>query len=175
MKVVFVVLSENNELCESVSIEDTEPGFSFTDAYIERCDKETENLIRNESPDFLSQPLVYLHKHKNEFIYLESKWFEGIKVDAVSLELDDVFKTYDVMLGLKLQKKFDKKIKEFLNLNLQGEGAKFDLMFIGEDGLWNLNFALNDVEGFEENMSIGEGYQLIYQFLLNLAERVKQE
>jgi len=145
----------------------------FADAYIERCDKETENLIRNETSAFLTQPLTYFHKHKNEFIYLESQWFDIVLADAVSLELDDVFGTYDVMLGLKLQKKFKPHIEQFLTASLNREEASFDILFNNEDGLWNLNFALNYLEGFDENMTIGEAYLLIYQFLFQLVETIE--
>jgi hypothetical protein len=146
----------------------------FSDAYIERCDKESENLIANESDSFLKQPLSFLKKNKNEFIYIESNWFDLIGVDAVSLEVDDVFGTYDVMLGLKLQKKLDKKLREYLADELQSEDElKFDLMFNGDEGIWSLNFALNNAEGFKEEMSIGEAYQLIYHFLFKLVEAVE--
>lgn len=143
------------------------------DAYIERCDKETEELIAKETDSFLSQPLDHLKKHKKEFLFLESKQFEAIHVDAVSLEVDDVFGTYDVMLGLKLQKKFGNVLKEELNQNLKGSEAKFDLLFSNEDGLWDLNFALNYVNGFREDLSIGEAFELIHQFLVKLVEKVK--
>ncbi|GHH99029.1 branched-chain amino acid aminotransferase [Neobacillus kokaensis] len=152
-----------------------EPEVRFTEAYIERCDKETENMIRNESSSFLTQPLVYFYKHKNEFVYLESQWFDLVNVDAVSLELDDVFGTYDVMLGLKLQKKYGQKIRDFLEKELQGEKAKYDLIFNQQDGLWDLNFALNSLDGFDENMSIGEGFHLIYRFLFRLMEAMEEE
>lgn len=143
------------------------------DAYIERCNKETEELIAKETHSFLSQPLDYLKKHNKEFLYIESKHFEEIHVDAVSLEADDVFGTYDVMLGLRLQKKFGNALKEELNHNLKGNDAKFDLLFSNEDGLWDLNFALNYVEGFNEALSIGEAYKLIHQFLVKLVEKIK--
>ncbi|MEH7098191.1 branched-chain amino acid aminotransferase [Neobacillus vireti] len=146
----------------------------FADAYIERCDKESENMLKNESSVFLSEPVSYLKKHKNEFIYLESKWFDLVNVEAISLEVDDVFGTYDVMLGLKLQKKYDKQLREYLNANLNGEEAKFDLMFTLDDGLWNLNFVLNYVEGFREDLSMGEAFQLIYHFLFKLVEAVEK-
>ncbi|WML39905.1 branched-chain amino acid aminotransferase [Neobacillus sp. OS1-2] len=145
----------------------------FADAYIERCDKETENMIKNETSAFLTESLNYLKKHKNEFVYLESKWFDLVNVDSLSMEADDVFGTYDVMLGLKLQKKFEMVIKEQLNANLHGDEAKFDLIFSHEDGLWNLNFALNYVEGFNEDMTMNEAFQLIYHFLFKLVDAVK--
>jgi hypothetical protein len=147
---------------------------SFADAQIERCNKETEELLAKESSSFLNQSIDYLKKHKSEFIYLEANLFEKIGVDAVSLEVDDVFGSYDVMLGLKLQKKFDQALKEHLQTHLQGDGAKFDLLFSHDDGLWDLNFALNAVDGFQEDMSLNDAYQLIYDFLINLVETVKK-
>jgi hypothetical protein len=166
---------EKNQLVVTKPFEEKDSSTRFDGAYIERCDKETENMIKNELSAFLTQPIAYLKKHKNEFIYLESIWFELIGVEAVSLEADDVFGTYDVMLGLKLQKKFEKMLKDNLNSQLHSDEAKFDLMFSLEDGLWNLNFALNYVEGFQEDLTIGEAFQLIHRFLFRLVEAVEEE
>jgi hypothetical protein len=147
---------------------------SFNEAYIERCSKETETMIANESSSFLNQPLTYLKEHKSEFIYVESTMFEEIGIEGVSVEVDDVFGTYDVMLGLKLQKKFEKLLKEQLNHSLHGDEAKFDLVFSHDDGLWDLNFALNYVEGYKEDLTINDAFQLIHQFLFNLVETIKR-
>lgn len=166
---------EKNQLLDNLQLSEKDPSVRFADAYIERCDKETENMIKNETSSFLNQKLDYLKRHKNEFIYLESNWLDLIGVEAVSVEADDVFGTYDVMLGLKLQKKFEKVLKDNLNSQLHGDEAKFDLVFSLEDGLWNLNFALNYVEGFNEEITIGEAFQLIYRFLFQLVEAVEGE
>ncbi len=147
----------------------------LSESYIERCDKETEEVLANEDSQFLQQPITYFKQHKNEFIYLESNLFEEIGVDAVSFEVDDVFGSYDVMLGLKLQKKYEPKIKEYLQKNLQGDEAKFDLMFNQQEGLWDLNFTLNYAVGFNGDMPIAEAYSLIYHFLLKLKDEVQKK
>ncbi|PLR78710.1 branched-chain amino acid aminotransferase [Bacillus sp. V3-13] len=147
----------------------------FADAYIERCDKESEQVIAAETPAFLERPIAYLEKHKNEFIYLESDWFDKIGIDAVSLEVDDVFGTYDTMVGLKLKKAAEARIKAYLNQELNGEEPKYDLMFDHAEGLWNLNFTLNYVNDFNEELSIGEAYNLIYLFLFKLVEAADHE
>ena len=167
--------AEKNQLAGDLQLSEQDASIRFADAYIERCDKETENMLKNESSAFLNESLDFLKKHKNEFIYVESNWFDLIRVEAVSLEADDVFGTYDVMLGLKLQKKFEKTLKENLNSLLNGDEAKFDLMFSQDDGLWNLNFALNYVQGYKEEVTIGEAFQLIYRFLFQLVEAVEGE
>ncbi|MGX6443265.1 branched-chain amino acid aminotransferase [Neobacillus sp. K501] len=146
---------------------------AFENAYIERCNKETETMIATESNDFLEQTITYLKEHKNEFIYMESNIFEEIGVEGLSLEMDDVFGTYDVMLGLKLQKKFEKPLKEHLNAHLHGDEAKFDLMFSHEDGLWDLNFTLNYVDGFSDEISLSGAFEIIYRFLSKLVADVK--
>lgn len=146
----------------------------FVDAYIERTNKESEELIAEETAEFLNQPIDYLKKNIHEFVYMESRWFELIGVDAICLEVDDLFRTYEALLGLKLQKKYDKAIRNYLQTKLKGEVAKFALLFNSEDGLWNLNISLNDIEGFQENLSIGEAYSLIYHFLFILVETVEE-
>lgn len=147
--------------------------WSFNNSYIERSNKETEEKISSESADFLEKSIQYLKKEMNEFIYIEDELFDKIGVDGVSLEVDDLFHTYDVMLGLKLPKKQENTIRTYLNNALKGEDIKFDLMFDGQDGLWNLNFTLDYVEGFREDMSILEAYRAIYQLLSSLVDSVK--
>ncbi|XJZ25739.1 branched-chain amino acid aminotransferase [Bacillota bacterium Lsc_1132] len=164
---------------QQLSVEDLpaaeNPADRFKDAYLERCNKETEELIAAENFSFLNEPITYLQKHKSEFLYIESKWFELVGADAVSLESDDVFGTYDVMLGLKLQKRFQKTVQAFLNQHLNGSEPKFDLLFSQEDGLWNLNFALNYVPGFKEDMSINGACRLVYRLLFQLAVEVEEK
>ncbi|MBU8878442.1 branched-chain amino acid aminotransferase [Bacillus sp. FJAT-29790] len=162
------------ELNEKITLIEKNPVSRFSDIYIERSDKESEELLAEENANFLEQPIDYLKKHKNEFIYLESDWFEMIGADSVSLEVDDVFGTYEVMLGLKLKKKYEGALKAQLKSELK-EGAKFSLLFSQADGLWDFNFALDYVEGFNEELTIGETCSLFYSFLFKLVETVEEE
>ncbi len=143
----------------------------FAHAYIERGNKETEEFLGEESSDFLDRPISYFSEKKTEFMYLESKWFDLVGVDAVSFEKDDVFGTYDVMLGLKLQKKMEPAIKNYLEQHLEDSG--YDLMFDGNEGIWSLNFALNGLEGYKESLTIREAFSLIYTFLFKMAEFIE--
>ena len=146
---------------------------NFTDIYIERCDKESENLLTEEGAEFLDQPIEYLAKNKNEFIYFEANEFDQLGVSGLSLEVDDVFGTYSVLLGLKLKKKVGPAIKSYLDNELHGNEGKYSLMFNQDDGLWDLNFALSYVEGFNEQLSIKDSYQLICNFLSNMIQSVE--
>jgi len=109
-----------------------------------------------------------------EFMYLESPWFEMIGVDAISFEADSVFGNYDVMLGLKLPKKTEKSIKAFFLSHFHHEEASLDLMFNQNDGLWELNFALNDLAIYQAEWTIREAYTAIYQLLFLLVEEVEE-
>lgn len=164
-----------NHLLKESEIVDLNPLSRFVGAYIERGNKETEEFLASEGEDFLNQHIHYFKKNKAEFMYLESEWWEMIGVDAVSFENDDVFGTYDVMLGLKLQKKYDSQLRSFLSEVLRGEERKFDLMFDANEGIWSLNFALNDLKGFSEEMTVGEAYNLIYAILFKLARSVEEK
>ncbi|MCM3109544.1 branched-chain amino acid aminotransferase [Lederbergia lenta] len=168
------LLSADN--MDKVTLIEKDASSRFIDAYIERCDKETEDLIAKAAPDFLNQPITYLKTNMNEFVYLESKWFDIIDVDAISIEADDVFEIYTVMLGLKCQKKYAGLLKSYLEQNLHGEEeAKFNILFNQDDGLWNVNFSLDYINGYSEELSIGEAYRLIYQFLFKLGETIEEK
>ena len=167
--------AQRHGLLHGVEVKELESDGRFADAYVERGNKETEEFLGEESFKFLNQPIGYFKERKNEFMYLESKWFDLIGVDAVSLEKDDVFGTYDVMLGLKLQKKYDSGIKKYLEDNLHGEGSRYDLMFDANEGVWSLNFALNGLESYREDLFIRDAYNLIYGFLFRLAESLENK
>jgi hypothetical protein len=144
----------------------------FLDAHIERVHKETDELVAEAPVSFLDESIQFLTTHKQEFIYMEAGAFESVRTEAVSIELDDMFGFYNVMLGLKLQKKYDQALKTYLAEHLNGPELRFGAMFNQADGLWDLNFALNYAEGFQEEMSIGDAYELIWQFLSNLLKAV---
>lgn len=165
----------SDEFNSELTFVEKKPNTRFEDAYIERSMKATEEVIAIETASFLQQPLNYLKDHKEEFIYLESKWVELIGVDAISLEVDDVFGNYDAMVGLKMQKKLEKTIKGYLDKELSNSNMSYDLLFNPDDGLWDLNVTLDDMNHFEESISIGDAFTLIYRFLFKLAEALETE
>jgi hypothetical protein len=144
------------------------------DIYIERCNKETEEMIAEETAEFLQQPVTYLKNNKNEFIYYEAASLEEVKVDAISMELDDVFGVYNALLGLKVQKKHEETIKSYLEKTLESDDpAKFGIMFNHDDGLWDMNIAINYLSGFKQDLTIEGALNLISSLLKNLVEQIK--
>lgn len=162
-------------IADDIILVEKENESRFTDAYMERSNKESEELISEESSAFLSQPIEFLKKNKDEFLYFESQWFNLIGVEALSLEVDDVFGTYNAMFGLKFQKKMGEVLKTYLTKELQAEIGSFSLMFNQGDGLWDVNVALDNVKGFREDMTLEEAFNLIYHFLFTLVQTIEED
>jgi len=161
---------------QNLMIEEKEASLRFKDSYIERVDKETDELIAEESPlSFLDTPISYLKEHRSEFLYVESKWFEFIKLDGCSFEVDDVFGTYKVLTGLHMQKKFGSLLKQFFAKELNESPTSVQLLFNDKDGLWDVNIELDAIKEFNEKMSIGEVLVLTYRFFFHLVEYVENE
>ena len=148
---------------------------NLTDVYMERCDKDSEEVIAQETAAFLNTPLSHLKQHMNEFLYIETSTFEPAKTDSLSLEVDDVFKTYMVLFGFKVQKKNAAIIKSFLEENLHGDNIYSSMMFSGEDGLWDINLPIDNMDGYREEMSIQEAVTIIYSFLEKLVNTIEQQ
>ncbi|KAB3535603.1 branched-chain amino acid aminotransferase [Bacillus safensis] len=135
----------------------------FGDVYIERVDKESENMIQTENASFLNTPLTYVKKHQKEFIYIESKWFDVVKVDGLAIEWDEVFQTYTVLFGLKRPKKDTNILKDILSpLN----GAQ--LQFNGQDGLFDVNLQLLELENIHEDTAFIDVISAVYRFLFRM-------
>ncbi|MFP7295158.1 branched-chain amino acid aminotransferase [Bacillus safensis] len=135
----------------------------FGDVYIERVDKESENMIQTENASFLNTPLTYVKKHQKEFIYIESKWFDVVKVDGLAIEWDEVFQTYTVLFGLKRPKKDTNILKDMLSpLN----GAQ--LQFNGQDGLFDVNLQLLELENIHEDTAFIDVISAVYRFLFRM-------
>lgn len=141
----------------------------LTNAVIERCNKLTEETIQQESSEFLNTPIHYFKKHFKEFLYIESPVFDDIKVDALSIELDDVFRTYMALFGLKVKKKYAETIKNYLEEHLHTDSVKnYSILFSADEGLWEINLPMDYIQGFQEEMSIGQAIGLTYDFIRNL-------
>ncbi len=155
-----------------VVVEDTTSRFDT--AYLERCEKETIALIIVETPMFLKEKIDHLKTHSREFLYVESPFFNRLGVDALSMEVDDVFGTYTALFGLKMKKKYEDALKDYLNEHLTDERGKFSVAFSGEDGLWNMNLAVNYIEGFHEDMTLLDAYELVYSFIFQMVATIEE-
>lgn len=139
---------------------------------VERCSKETEDTITAEAVTFVTTPIQYLKENQGEFIYLECTEFQDIRVDAVALEFDDAFSMYTALFGLKLQKKHSEAIHRYLKEHVKPALGSSSAAFSGQEGLWELNIAIDCIEGFNEQLTIEEVCHLLYHFVAQLIQSV---
>jgi len=143
----------------------------FSDLYLELANKETDELIVDEvEASFLNDQIHYLETNLDQYIYVESSAFQMISTESFILEVDSVFKSYELLLGLQLQKKFEKDIRSFIEDALEGDNIRYSLMFNGQEGLWEVNLPLENVKGFNKEMTVSEAIKLAYLFLFDLSK-----
>jgi hypothetical protein len=170
-----VFAQENGLLPEGTAVEPLDDSVRFHEAMIERVNKETEDLVKKEeTPAFLETPVNFVKQHVNEFLYIDSKWFDIIRIDGLTLEVDDVFGHYSVLTGLKQQKKNAGELKTILAEKLHGED-KVQLMWNDKDGLFDVNLSIDKLDGFNENDSLGKNLQLIYHFLFAVLQELESK
>ena len=141
---------------------------TFTLSALERCNKETEETLAVETTEFLQQNISYLKAHQEEFLYAESSAFADVKMDAVVLEFDEMFKVYTALFGLRLQKKMNEQLKSYLRDNLKGMLGSSSAMFDGNEGIWEVNIALDAIEGFTGEETFEQSYELLIDFVKNM-------
>lgn len=142
---------------------------------LERCHKETEETLAVEKSEFLKQKLDYLKMHQEEFLYAESDDFTSLKMDAVVLEFDEMFQVYTALFGLRLQKKVNAQLKAYLRENLKGMLGSSSAMFSGDEGMWEINIALDAMEGFTGEETIEQAYELLTGFVKGLLHELDAE
>lgn len=162
---------ERHELLSGRIMVDT-PSLNFE--VIERCDKVTEELLAEETTSFLAMPVHYLKEHPNEFMYVTSSRLDVIRVDTFALEFDEAFGVYSALFGLRLQKKQGEFLHTYLTTHLQHEKMTYSVVFSGQDGLWEVNLALNALDGFSEQQSFDEVFADLYRFVFLLLEELEE-
>lgn len=140
--------------------------------YLERADKESDEVIAEESNEFLQQPISYFRSHMNEYLYIESDSLRIVGTDSLTFEVNDVFGSYEMMFGLSVQKKYEQVLREFLEKNLH-QDHRFVLLFNSADGLWDVNIPLSGMQGFSEENLIAEVLADAYLFLFKLAAAIE--
>ena len=145
----------------------------FENAYVEISNKETDELVSEEDGSLLRQPVRFLKERQSDYLYIDSEWFGIVGADSVTVEKDDVFGHYEIMAGLHYQKKAADGLKSFFEKVAQGAPSKTRLLFDGNEGVWTLNFELNQAEGFSEDMTLEEALGAFYTLLFRLAETLE--
>ncbi len=159
---------EQGLLTSDVNLTVFETGIISKNSVIERLDKETEELLAKENEEFLQNSLNHFMQRMNEFMYVESNSFSILQTDSITLEFDEVFEVYTALFGLSVQKKHGDAIRKFLDEHYHSDKMKYSMMFSSGEGLWEINLPLNYIDGFDENFTILEAYQFLYNLLFHL-------
>ena len=146
---------------------------AFTVSALERCNKESEETLAVETAAFLQQKISYFKTHQEEFLYAESSAFADAKMDAVVVEFDEMFKVYTALFGLRLQKKMGQPLKTYLRDHLKGMLGSSSAMFEGNEGIWEVNIALDAIEGFTGEETIEQAYTLLVNFVTTMLEAIE--
>ena len=147
----------------------------FPDLYLELANKETDELVIEEvQQTFLKEKINYLENHMEQYLSIESSAFDIISAESFIMEVDSVFETYELLLGLQLPKKAEKNIRLFIEEHLEGDKVRYNLMFNGQDGLWEVNLPLEKIEGFHKDMTIAEAIKLAYLFLFDVSKSLEK-
>ena len=97
---------------ENIVVEHTAERFS--DLYMELANKETDEVVtENVQKTILKEEVRYLERNIEFYLYVETKAFDIVSVDSMSLEVDSVFDTYEILCGLKCPKKAERRFERF--------------------------------------------------------------
>ena len=81
---------------------------------------------------------------------------------------------YTALFGLKLQKKHSEAIRSYLKEHVKSALGSSSAAFSGQEGLWELNIAVDCIEGFNDQLSIEEVCELLYEFVAQLIKTVEK-
>lgn len=132
---------------------------------LERCHKETESVIAIEEASFLQQPISYFQKEIEQFLYVGANEFETVKMDAVVIEFDEMFKVHTALFGLSIQKKYSQALKVYLRDHLKGMLGSSSAMFNGDEGLWEVNIAFEAMADFTGEETIEQAIEKLIAFV----------
>ncbi len=136
--------------------------------------KETDEPL--ETPENTgSLPVSFVKTQPASYLFAEEPSFEAIGIDGVVLEVDDVFETVTALFGLQVQKKHGEWLKKYIDAQLGTAPGTRSLMFSADDGLWDVNIALDYVDGFSESNTFDETLALMYKFVFTMLVALEDE
>lgn len=120
-------------------------------------------------------PVSYVKQHSEDYVYAEDPVFSTVGIDGVSLEMDDVFGTVTALFGLRVQKKHGDWLKTYIDDKLGTAPGTRSLMFSGEDGLWDVNIALDYADGFSDDFTFDQTLQFLYDWVFRMLAALEEE
>lgn len=133
--------------------------------------KETDEAVKLGDETFLAEPLTILKTQIENYLYVSKPHYADWKVEGYVLELDDIFRFYNLLVGLYIPKSKLAAVDEVLQSMWTNPDFKYALTYEANEGLAELNVPLNYVENFNERATIGETILFAENILKRISER----
>lgn len=136
--------------------------------------KETDELVTASDEKILEQPLTTLKTQIENYLYVAKPHYSEWKVEGFVLELDDIFRFYNLLVGIYIPKSKLPMVDEVLKSMWTNPDFKYALTYEANEGLAELNVPLNYVDKFDEHATIGEAIDFAEKLIKRIAERTAQ-
>lgn len=133
--------------------------------------KETDEVVAQGNEATLSEPLSMVKTQIENYLYVSKPHYADWKVEGFVLELDDIFRFYNLLVGIYIPKSKLPLVDEVLQSMWVNPDFKYALTYEANEGLAELNIPLNYVENFNEDATIGETIQFSEDILKRISEK----
>lgn len=134
--------------------------------------KETDELVTPGDEKLLEQPLSTLKTQIEHYLYVAKPSYAEWKVEGFVLELDDIFRFYNLLVGIYIPKSKLPLVDEVLQSMWANPEFKYALTYEANEGLAELNVPLNYVKTFDEHATIGETITFSEELLRRISEKI---
>ncbi|MFC4354626.1 hypothetical protein ACFO0S_05965 [Chryseomicrobium palamuruense] len=133
--------------------------------------KETDEPVKLEDESFLAEPLSILKTQIENYLYVSKPHYADWKVEGYVLELDDIFRFYNLLVGLYIPKSKLAAVDEVLQSMWTNPDFNYALTYEANEGIAELNIPINYVKNFNEHATIGETILFSENILKRISER----
>lgn len=135
--------------------------------------KENDELVKPLHETDLVQPISELKKSIDTYLYIAKPGYDKFKVEGFVLELDDIFRFYNALIGLYIPKSKMPVVQEVIMSHWANPDFKFAFSYEANEGLAELNLPLDYMKNFQLNGSIGETIAFVEELLEEVSTKIK--
>lgn len=130
--------------------------------------KENDEYIRSLSESDLAGPISFVKDQIENYIYVAKPTYDELKIEGFVVELDDIFRFYNLLVGIYVPKAKMKAIEEVLLSKWTNPEFKFAFTFDANEGVAELNLPLDYVEGFRDDFTVAETIDFVEELLTTI-------
>ncbi|WP_342525660.1 hypothetical protein MKY84_08975 [Chryseomicrobium sp. FSL W7-1435] len=134
--------------------------------------KENDEWLRALTEEDLKQPIALVKTQIENYIYSAKPEYSTFKVEGFVIELDDIFRFYNLLVGIYVPKAKMKDIDEALKEKWENPEFNYALTFDANEGVAELNLPLDYVEGFSTEFTVQQTIEFIEQLLSTIVLKI---